>query len=141
MKILIAVLLVAHGFIVANQSSSSFNPIGGVKNPSWLYWWPSNLGQSWLLSPLGLERSPVARAGGFLWLVAGIALVAAGLGALGLIVPQGWWRGLALSGAAISLVMLAIYLHPLYGIGVSASVVLLLALLWEGWPVLVRFGL
>ena len=141
MKILIAVLLITHGFIVANQSSSSFNPTGGVKNPSWLYWWPSNLGQSWLLSPLGLERSPVARAGGFLWLVAGIALVAAGLGALELIVPQGWWRGLALSGAAISLVMLAIYLHPLYGIGISASVVLLVALLWEGWPVLTRLGL
>jgi hypothetical protein len=141
MKILIAILLIVHGFIVASQSSSSFNPTGGVKNPSWLYWWPSNLGQSWLLSPLGIERTLVARAGGFLWLVAGIALVAAGLGALGFIVPQAWWRSLALFGAAISLVMLAIYLHPLYGIGISASFVLLAALLWEQWPLLERLGL
>jgi hypothetical protein len=141
MKILITVLIVVHGIIVASQSSGSYNPVGGVKNPAWLSWWPSNLGQSWLLSLLGIERSFIARAGGFLWLFAGIALMAAGLGALGVIVPHAWWRGLALTGAAISLVMLAIYLHPLYGIGISASIVLLLALAWEGGPLLTRYGL
>jgi hypothetical protein len=141
MKILIAVLLIVHGLIVAGQSSGSFNPIGGLKNPAWLSWWPVNLGQSWLLTALGVERSPLARAGGFLWLVAGIVLVAAGLGVLGIVVPPTWWRSLALSGVAISLVMLAVYLHPFYGIGVGASIVLLTALLWEQWPLLERLGL
>jgi hypothetical protein len=141
MKILIAVLLIVHGFIVASQSSSSFNPVEGIKNPAWLSWWPSNLGQSWLLSPLGIERTLVARAGGLLWLVAGIALLAAGLGVLGLIVPPAWWRSLALIGAAISLGMLAIYLHPLYRSGIGASLVLLSALLLKGWPLLERIGL
>jgi hypothetical protein len=141
MKILIAGLLVVHGFIVASQSSGSFNPVGGVKNPAWLSWWPVNLGQSWLLSPLGIERSLIAKAGGLLWLVAGIALIAAGLGALGFIIPHVWWRSLALIGAAISLFMLSIYLHPLLGVGISASVILLLVLLWQGWPILVRIGL
>jgi len=140
MKIIIAVLLIIHGLIVTAQSSGSFNPVGGIKNPSWLSWWPSNLGQSWLLSPLGIERTWIARAGGFLWLVAGIALVAAGLGALGFIVPQDWWRGLALFGAAISLLMLVIFLHPFYSTGISASAILLVALLWEGWPLLERLG-
>jgi len=87
MKILIAVLLIVHGLIVASQSSGSFNPAGGLKNPSWLSWWPAHLGQSWLLATLGVERSPLARAGGFLWLVAGIILVAAELGVLGIVVP------------------------------------------------------
>jgi hypothetical protein len=141
MKILIAVLLIVHGFIVASQSSSSFNPVGGVVNPAWLNWWPSNLGQSWLLSPLGVERTLVAKAGGFLWLAAGIALLAAGFGVLGFIIPTAWWRSLALIGAAISLGMLAIYLHPLYGIGIGASSVLLAALLWRGWPLLESLGL
>ena len=71
MKILIAILLIVHGLIVSSQSSGSFTPVGGVRNPGWLNWWPANLGQSWLLSGLGVEQSPVARAGGFLWLVAG----------------------------------------------------------------------
>lgn len=141
MKILIAALLIIHGFIVASQSSSSFNPTGGVNNPAWLNWWPANLGQSWLLSPLGVERTLAARAGGYLWLIAGTALLAAGFSVMGFIVPQTWWRSLALIGAVISLFMLSIYLHPLYAIGISASVVLLIALLWEGWPLLGRFGL
>lgn len=141
MKILFAVLLIVHGLIVAFQSSGSFSPAEGVKNPSWLNWWPVNLGQSWILSPLGIERALVARTGGFLWLIAGIALVAAGLGVLGIIVPITWWRNLALIGAAASLVMLAIYLHPFYGIGIGASVVLLAVLLWQGSPLLVRLGL
>lgn len=141
MKVLIAVLLIVHGLIVFGQSSGSFNPVGGLKNPSWLSWWPSNLGQSWLLTSVGIEQSIVARAGGALWLAAGIALVAAGLGVLDLVVPAAWWRSLALSGTAISLVMLALYLHPFYGIGIGASIVLLAALVWEQWPILERLGL
>jgi hypothetical protein len=140
MKTLIAVTMIVHGLIVAAQSASSFNPGGGVQNPAWLNWWPANLGQSWLLTSLGIERTLVARAGGLLWLVAGMALVGAGLGALGWVVPSAWWRGLALSGAAISLAMLAIYLHPFYGIGIGASIVLLTALLWERWPLLEQLG-
>jgi hypothetical protein len=140
MKILIAFLLILHGLIVIGQSSSSFNPVGGVKNPAWLSWWPSNLGQSWLLSGLGIQHSVLARAGGALWLAAGIALVAAGLGVAGLVVPSTLWRSLALTGAIISLVMLIIYLHPFYGIGIGASIVLLAALVWEQWPLLERLG-
>jgi hypothetical protein len=141
MKILIAVLLIVHGLIVAGQSSGSFNPMGGLQNPTWLNWWPANLGQSWLLSSLGVERTLIARGGGLLWLVAGMALVTAGLGVLGLMVPTTWWRVLGLSGAAISLLMLAIYLHPFYGIGIGASIVLLSALLWKQWTLLEGLGL
>jgi len=141
MKILLGVLLIIHGFIVTAQSSGSFNPVGGIQNPSWLNWWPANLGQSWLLSTLGVERTLIARAGGLLWLVAGITLVAAGLGVLGVIVPITWWRRLALCGAVLSLVMLIIYLHPFYGIGLAASTILLVALLWEKWPILEQLGL
>jgi hypothetical protein len=58
MKILIAVLLIVHGLIVAGQSSGSFNPVGGVKNPAWLSWWPANLGQSWLLIAIQRRANP-----------------------------------------------------------------------------------
>jgi hypothetical protein len=141
MKLIIAVLLIVHGLIVAAQSSGSFSPTGGVPNPAWLTWWPTNLGQSWLLSMLGIERTPLARAGGLVWLVAGMALIGAGLGALGFIVPPAWWRGLALAGAVSSLVMLAAYLHPFFGIGIAASLRLLAALVWTPWSPLGRLGL
>ncbi len=141
MKILIAVLLIIHGLIVASQSSGSFSPVGGIQNPSWLNWWPTNLGQSWLLSTLGAEQTLVAKAGGFLWLVAGIALVAAGLGVLGFVIPTVWWRSLALVGAVLSLVMLALYLHPLLGVGIGASLVLVASLVLKQWPLLEQLGL
>jgi hypothetical protein len=141
MKIVFVVLLIVHGLIVAAQSSGSFNPTGGLQNPAWLGWWPTNLGQSWLLSGLGIEKSLIARAGGLIWLAAGLSLVAAGLGAMGLFVPVTWWRTLALSGAALSLAMLIFYLHPFYGVGLAASAVLLAVLIGTSWSPLERFGL
>jgi (2Fe-2S) ferredoxin len=76
----------------------------------------------------------VYRIGGLLWLVGGIALVAAGLGVLGFIIPADWWRSLAIAGAAISLFMLAVYFHPITIIGTASSLAVLVALLWLHWP-------
>lgn len=137
MKLLIGVLLIIHGLIVAAQSSGSFGPIppSGLQNPSWVSWWPTNLGRSWLLSSLSLERTPLIwQLGGVLWLASGIALVAAGLGVLGFLIPTSWWATLAVAGAAISLFMLVVYLHPLTVIGLGLSIAILVALVWVHWP-------
>ena len=137
MKILISALLIIHGLIVASQSSGSFKPVigpMGVENPSWISWWPTRLGQSWLLSGLGLERSSIVAIGGLLWLISGFALVAAGFGVFGFIVPAVWWRNLAIFGAAISLFMLLVHFHPLMIVGTASSLAVLVALLWAHWP-------
>src|SRR5512133_4006360 len=124
MKIALGALLILHGLIVAAQSSGTFNrangPVG-VANPSWVSWWPTRLGQSWLLSGLGLERSVIVPLSGLLWIIGGVALVAAGLGAFGFIIPTAWWRDLALAGAGVSLFMLVVYLHPLMIVGIASS--------------------
>jgi hypothetical protein len=136
MKLMISVLLILHGLIVAGQSASSFGSTipNELQNPSFVSWWPINMGRSWLFSLLGLDRTPVFyRIGGLLWLAGGIALVAAGLGVLGFIVPSDWWRTLAISGAAISLFMLAVYFHPLMIIGTASSLAVLVALVWLRW--------
>ena len=73
MKISIALLLIVHGFIAACQSPVSFNPAAGIKNPTWLAWWPANLGQSWPLNALELEHSLAVRMVGIFWLIAGAA--------------------------------------------------------------------
>lgn len=139
MKLLISVLLILHGLIVAGQSAGSFGSTipNELQNPSFVSWWPINMGRSWLLSLLGLDRTLVVyRIGGLLWLAGGIALVAAGLGALGFIVPADWWRTLAISGAAISLFMLAVYFHPLMILGTASSLAVLVALVWLRWSTL-----
>ena len=139
MKLLISVLLILHGLIVAGQSAGSFGSTipNELQNPSFVSWWPINMGRSWLLSLLGLDRTLVVyRIGGLLWLAGGIALVAEGLGALGFIVPADWWRTLAISGAAISLFMLAVYFHPLMILGTASSLAVLVALVWLRWSTL-----
>lgn len=141
MKIFFGILLILHGLIVAAQASASFKPVDGPVNPGWMAWWPVNLGQSWLFVPMGAVTNPIVRAGGILWLAGGLALVAAGLAVLGFLVPIGWWRALALTGAILSLVMLGLYLHPLYGIGIGASALILAALLIKPWTVLSQLGL
>ncbi|HSL45884.1 MAG TPA: hypothetical protein VK897_20800 [Anaerolineales bacterium] len=137
MKILISILLIIHGLIVAGQAVGSFGSTipNEIQNPSFVSWWPVNMGRSWLFSWLGLDKTLVVyRIGGLLWLAGGIALVAAGLGALGFVIPTAWWRDLAVAGGAISLLMLAIYLHPLLIIGTASSVAVLAVLLWSKWP-------
>ncbi|HEU0296148.1 MAG TPA: hypothetical protein VFR47_25660 [Anaerolineales bacterium] len=137
MKLLISVLLILHGLIVAGQSAGSFGSTipNELQNPSFVSWWPINMGRSWLFSWLGMDRSlAVYRIGGLLWLAGGITLVAAGLGVLGFIIPTAWWRELAIGGAAISLFMLAVYFHPITIIGTASSLAVLIALLWAKWP-------
>ena len=92
------------------------------------------MGQSWLLSRLGLEKSFLGTLTGLLWLISGVALIAAALGLFGLIVPTLWWRSLAGAGAVISLLLFIIYVHPLYAIGIGANIAVLLVLLWAKWP-------
>jgi hypothetical protein len=135
LRFLIGGMLIVHGLIVAGQSASAFGAGNPIANPSWLKWWPTAFGQSWLLAGLGLEKTIAAWLAGLLWLIGGVALVGAGLGVFGVLVPEGWWRMLAIGGAGMSLLMLLFYLHPFYGIGIGASAAILLALLWADWPV------
>lgn len=139
-KILISILLIVHGLITAAQSSSSFNPTGGVQNPNWISWWHTTLGQSWLLSRFGLEKSALGTLAGLLWLISGAALIAAGMGLLGLIVPSPWWRVLAGVGAYISIFLFVIYAHPFYALGFGANLVILIVLLWVQWPTAAKLG-
>jgi len=138
-RFIIAAILIVHGFIVSDQSIGGFKPGAGVANPAWLSWWPSALGQSWLLARLDLEKA-LSWVSGTLWLVGGLLLLAAGLSVFGFIVPQSYWRVLAVGGAGICLFMLLVYLHPLFGIGMLVSIAILVALLLAHWPSVAAIG-
>ena len=134
MRIFVAILLLIHGLITSAQAGSGFNPSAGITNPTWLGWWPVNLGQSWFYEHFGLTKSVVSTLAGFLWLIAGFCLVASALGLFGFLVPTNLWRQLAGIGAIVSLVLFVFYAHPLYLIGIAANIAILLGLLWAKWP-------
>lgn len=134
MKILVSILLVLHGLITSLQASGNFSPKTEIRNPDWLGWWPVPLGRSWLLVRLGSDTSAVKIVLGLLWLIAGLMLLAAGSGLLNFIIPSHLWRIFAGIGASLSLILLAIYLHPFFIIGIMANFAILISLLWIGWP-------
>lgn len=135
LKYLIVVILLGHGFIVAAQSGGNFGSGSSqLVNPTWLNWWPTTLGRSWFLAAFKLEGTLVDKVFGLLWLASGLCIIAAALGILGFVIPRELWRTLAVVGASGSLIMLVLYLHPFYIVGILLDIVILVALLWARWP-------
>jgi hypothetical protein len=67
--------------------------------------------------------------GGVVWLVAGLLILAGGLGWFGFALFEGSRVTLLVTGAALSLVALALYFHPFYLVAVSISIAIIF-LLW-----------
>ena len=121
-------MLVAHGLITTMIGfGSKSNPSSAaMPAPSWLGWWPGTLGRSWAFDALDLGSGP-AVLGGLLWLAAGLALVGAGLGWLGVPAVSGQWQMLALVGAVLGLAALALYFHPFYVVAIVIDVLILVS--------------
>lgn len=128
-RFIIGGLLIVHGLITTAQASGVFGR--GLENPTWLGWWPTPMGRSWLLGSFGLEGTTVSWLTGALWVIGGIAFLGAGYG---LFTYNEWWRTLAVVGAFASLVVLVPYFHPLYAFVTVLNIGILVALLWLGWP-------
>lgn len=135
LKVLVGGFLIAHGWVTCSQARGSFTGSMGLENPSWLKWWPTTLGQSWLLrkrdSGMQFMLSVLL---GLVWLASGVCLIGAGLGIFGLIVPFASWSSLAVAGAIISLLMLLVYIHPFYIAGFILTVGILYTQLVTHWP-------
>ena len=128
--VVVGIVLVAHGLITTMIGFGSMsNPTSAaMPTPSWLGWWPGTLGRSWAFDALNLGSGP-ALIGGLLWLAAGLALVGAGLGWLGVSVVGDQWQMLALVGAVLGLAALALYFHPFYIVAIVIDV-LIVASVW-----------
>lgn len=129
MQLLVGGILVAHGLIT---SAIGF---GAVTNPSapamslpaWFSWWPGPFGRSWLFEGLGLG-SGVAVIGGVVWLVSGLALIAGGLGWLGVGALSELREALLVGGAALGVLAIALYFHPIYVVALLINVAIVGAL-------------
>ena len=105
--------VLAAGFVVAHGLITTMIGFGGITKPdapamavpAWFGWWPGPFGRSWLIDATHLG-SGASMIGNGLWLVAGLALLAAGLGWLGVPGARGRvaaagprWRGHGSRGA------------------------------------------
>jgi hypothetical protein len=68
--------------------------------------------------------------GGLIWLAAGIALTAGGLGWLGVPGLEAFRYILLIVGATLGLLALVLYFHPIYLIAVAINLAIV-ALLWD----------
>jgi hypothetical protein len=103
-RFLIIAFLFGHGAIVAAQ-------VIGVPD-------------SWLIG----ERKILGLA---LTLAAGAAFVIAGGG---LWAQAEWWRALAITGAALSLLFFVVFFQPVILFGMALDVAVIVALVWLDWP-------
>jgi hypothetical protein len=96
----VGVVLVAHGPITTMIGFGSMTSLNSatMPAPSWLGWRPGTLGRSWVLDAMNVGSGPAAL-GGLVWLAAGLALIGAGLGWLGVSALSGEWQMLAFIGA------------------------------------------
>jgi hypothetical protein len=104
LRLLVIAFLFGHGAIVAAQAS-------GVPD-------------SWLVG----ERKALGLA---LTLAAGAAFVIAGAA---LWADAEWWRALAITGAALSLLFFAAFFQPVILFGIALDVAIIVALAWFSWP-------
>jgi hypothetical protein len=127
--LVIGAFLAAHGLITTMIGVTAVTSPGGpaMRLPAWFDWWPGPFGRSWLIDALNLGTG-AAVLGGLLWIVAGIALIGAGLGYLGFGPLQGQWELLGLVGGGLGLLVVAAYFHPLYAVAVLINLVLVIAL-------------
>lgn len=127
---IVGTVLVGHGLITSMIGlvavTSPNAPALAV--PSWFAWWPGPFGRSWLFDALSLGTA-ASVVGGLLWLSGGLLIIAGGLGWFGFGPLEGSRVTLLVSGAALSLIALALYFHPIYLVAVVINIAVVL-LLW-----------
>lgn len=88
--------------------------------------------RSWFLTRLGFSPKVIAITGISLVVFATFGLVLAGLGALGVAGLAANWVSMAVSSAAVSLILLAIFWHPWLVVGALIDIAILALPLVEG---------
>jgi len=126
-KLLLAGFLLAHALIhVSYLTPAPPRTAGGPE-------WPFELARTWLVTGLQLDPAIARSLGVALIAVTATLLVAAALATVGWLVPSSWWSRLVVSGAAFSMLTLALYFHPWLLLGVAIDATLLWAVLVGEW--------
>ena len=131
MQGVIGAVLIAHGVITSAIGFATVsNPAApAMAMPGFMSWWPGPFGRSWLFEAVGLG-SPAAVVGGAVWLLSGLALVAGGLGWLGIGGLADLRYALLVAGAGLGVLAVVLYFHPFYLAALLINLAIV-ALLWS----------
>jgi hypothetical protein len=126
----IGAMLIAHGVITSAIGFGTVSNPGApaMAMPGFMSWWPGPFGRSWLFDTVGLGSS-AAVVGGAVWLLSGLALVAGGLGWLGVGGVLDLRYALLVAGAGLGLLAVLLYFHPFYLVAVLINLAIV-ALFW-----------
>ena len=126
---LVAAILVGHGFITSMIGLGAVTSPNApaIALPSWFAWWPGPFGRSWAFDALSLGAGAQI-VGGLVWLAGGLMIIAGGLGWFGMSLFEGPRVTLLVTGAALSLVAMALYFHPIYLAAVMISLAIVIVL-------------
>jgi hypothetical protein len=134
LRLLIALFLIFHGLVHYSLTNVPLPEPGKVHTPFWPSWWRDAVDPAWLVSKVGLPSGVVRTLGWLLWAAVVVVFALAGLGMIGIPVLNSAWQMMAVSGAVISLVLLALYWHPWLVMGVAINLAVLVSV-WQQWPI------
>jgi hypothetical protein len=133
LRILIALFLIAHALVHVTLTFVPLPVPGKPRTPFFPSWWRDAVDPLWPVMRLHMEPERTVSIGWGLWIVQLICFVLAGLGLLGVPVLSVFWRGLALYGAASSMIFLVLYWHPWLVVGVIIDLAIIAGYIMS-WP-------
>lgn len=120
--------------IQAHFAASYLVPLWERDQHGLLPWvWPWGVGDRGLLGEIALNQMPLA--GFFIAMAAAVLSGLAILAVLGIWVPHGWWRQLAIGSAALELILMVGFLGPNKLLPIVFNLGLLIVL-WKTWGTL-----
>jgi len=136
MKILLGVLLIAHG-LVHGILAVAPDPADSEARPGLFF---TDINRSWLLSRIGLSPNLVKWFGISLVVLSTLGFLLAGLGFLGVPGLVAIWRGLATISSITSLLLLGAFWHPWLPVGVLLDLIFFVLIQVINWPPSGLFG-
>ncbi|MCJ7624080.1 MAG: hypothetical protein MUO76_11300 [Anaerolineaceae bacterium] len=131
LRTVLAIFIIAHGLVHAGLAAAP-NPDDPDAKPGTIF---TVSARSWLLPWFGLNVSVVKWIGITLVALSTLGFVLAGLGIFGVQDLVAVWRTAAVLSACVSLLLLLIlFWHRWFPVGILIDIGVLIALLWARWP-------
>ena len=135
-KTVLAMFIIAHGLVHSGLAAAP-NPDDSSSKPGAIF---TDAARSWLLPQLGLNASAIKWIGIGLVALSTIGFILTGLGIFGLAGLNAVWRTVAVISSCLSLLLLILFWHRWFPVGVLIDIVVLIALLGLKWPSVEMIG-
>jgi len=130
MKIILGVLLVAHGLVHVGLAAAP-NPADPDTKPLAFF---TTVDRSWLFSRIGMTPNSVKWIGLILVGLATLGFILAGIGILSSGGLNTIWRPCAAFSSVISLLLLVLFWHPWLPVGILIDLAALTIIIWNKFP-------